>query len=455
MLQLRNKEDTMRGISAKPWQSYIADDKILTAMQRVLEGRTFSHTVMLRQALEFVVRTSLASPGEPIKEYSIATEVFGRESDFDPKTDNIVRVQMHRLREKLDEFYSREGQGEQIRIIIPRGHYNPEYVRSSSHTHSQTTGLPQAAASSAVKSPRVNLLWFIIAALVISNALFAISFVRNRGARQAAALSPPLRALWQPFLSSDSHPLIIFSNPAFLVDKQGNLFRYRSQDVISMATGTRMPSVNNSKSLLGGSVEDGPFYFFDSYTGCGELVAASEVARFLTLHRESYTIERSRLATDEEIIRNNVIFLGGSKEDEILRKLPLSKELVFEPPPPNEYSTGSYIEDLNPSPGHPRTYHLQLDPATGAIQVEYALISLLPNLSMNHCAMDLGGLTTLGTQAAARFVTSSQDMEMLEQMRNSSAKGGTHSRFFQALLQINVRDGVPLNSKCVLVHELK
>jgi len=446
----------MSKIPASRQQSRIPDEEILASLQRVLESETFSHSAALRQALEFVVKSSLLSPGEPIKEYAVATVAFGRKSDFDPKTDNIVRVQMHRLREKLDDFYLRESQGEQIRIMIPRGRFIPEYVRSSSGTQPPTTDIPQVATASRAPSGwSGNLLWIAIAALLVSNVIFALGFLRNRGARQAVALSPPLRSIWQPFLSPNSQPLIVFANPAFLVDKRGDLYRYSSPDVLSMAMGTRVPTLSNHAAPLGGKAKDGPFYYFDSYTGSGELVAASDVVRFLTLRGETFLIERSRIASDEEIMRNNVIFLGGNKEDQILRKLPFSQELVFEPPPPNEYPIGSYIEDMNPPAGHPRTYHLQLDPTTGAIQVEYALISLLPNVSMGHYVMDLGGLTTLGTQAAAKFVTSSQDMAMLEQMRVSSDGARAHSRFFQALLQINVRGGVPLDAKCILVHELK
>lgn len=443
-------------MSAMPRQPSISDEEILASLQRILESRTFSHSSTLRQALEFAVRHSLTSPRDTIKEYSLATEVFGRRSDFDPKTDNIVRVQMHRLREKLGEYYSREGQSEHVRIQIPKGQYSPEYTKNSPSSQPVATPLPQGREGpSDVKTWRANGLWIVIAVLAISNVVFIIGFVRKKGTKQSAPLDPPMINLWEPFLSGDGRPLIVFANPAFLVDEKGNLYRYSSPDVLSMAMGTRVPALSNSKSLLLGTSENGPFYYFDSYTGAGELVAAAEIVRFLTLRGESFVIERSRLASDEEIMRNNVIFLGGNKEDEVLRKLPFSQELAFGPPPSNEYPTGSYIEDLDPIAGHPRTYHLQLDPTTGAIQVEYALISLLPNVSMSHYVLDLGGLTTLGTQAAARFVTSSQDMAMLEQMRNASGSAGRHSPFFQALLQINVRDGVPLNSKCILVHELK
>lgn len=437
-------------------QPEISDEEILVSLQKVLESKTFSHSATLRHALDFVVKHKLEIPGEPIKEYRVATEVFGRKNDFDPKADNIVRVQMHRLREKLDEYYSSEGQEEPIRILIPRGQYTPEYVRCLPGIQPSSLSFPQAlGVPGKVKNRRANALWILIVVLVISNMFFVVSHRNRDRAKQSVALGGPLRSLWQPFFSSASRPLVVFANPAFLVDKQGNLYRYSSREVFSMPMGTRVATVGHQDSLLAGGPEVGPFYYFDSYTGTGELVAATDIARFMTLFGKNFEIDRSRVVSDAQIMENNVIFLGGTKEDRLLGKLPLQQELIFAAPPPGEYAVGSYIKDTNPTAGHHLTYHLQLDPRTGAIEEDYALISLLPNVSVGRYVLDLGGITTLGTQAAAKFVTSRQDIALVEQMRSASGGAKTHSRFFQILLRVNVRDGVPLQAKCILVRELK
>jgi hypothetical protein len=435
---------------------HIPQNEILASLKGVLRSRTFSRSSTLRQILEFVVTSSLASPTDFIKEYNVATGALGRGSDFDPKADNVVRVQMHRLRERLDEYYLSEGQGEQIRILIPRGQYNPEYVRNSPASHPPSTGVSQTLATSGSRhDSRVHGPWILVAVLLVSNVFLAVSLLTKSAGRQPATVDGPLQSLWKPFLSPGNEPLIVYANPAFWVDKRGNLYRYSAPDVLSMAMGTRVPFINPQNGLVGTGKDDGPFYYFDSYTGSGELVAASSLAQFLALHGESFVIERSRLVSNADVIRNNVIFLGGNKEDRLLRRLPLQQELIFRPPPRDEYPVGSFIEDLNPPSGHPATYHLQLDPATGAIEVEYGLISLLPNVSTGHYVLDLGGITTLGTQAAASFVISRHDMGLLEAMRAASNNVKPQSSFFQALLEISVRDGVPLETKCLLVRDLK
>ena len=56
-----------------------------------------------------------------VSEYAVGTEALGRRSDFDPKTDASVRVQISRLRRKLKDFYELEGIHEPAQLQIPVG----------------------------------------------------------------------------------------------------------------------------------------------------------------------------------------------------------------------------------------------------------------------------------------------------------------------------------------------
>src|SRR5580693_1465681 len=70
---------------------------------------------------------SLDAPGTSLKEYQIATEVFGRPPDFDSRVDSTVRVQTGRLRSKLAEYYAGEGGPDRLVIEIPKGAYSLTY----------------------------------------------------------------------------------------------------------------------------------------------------------------------------------------------------------------------------------------------------------------------------------------------------------------------------------------
>ena len=72
----------------------------------------------LSRLFDFLLtRTAGAAP----KELEIAIEVFGKRPDFDVAQDSVVRVYVHKLRKRLDEFCARHARPG--RIVIPRGEY--------------------------------------------------------------------------------------------------------------------------------------------------------------------------------------------------------------------------------------------------------------------------------------------------------------------------------------------
>ena len=62
---------------------------------------------------------------EPITEYTIAVDVLSKSPDFKDSKDAAVRVEVHRLRKRLAEYYEQEGAHDPIRIVIPTGQYVP------------------------------------------------------------------------------------------------------------------------------------------------------------------------------------------------------------------------------------------------------------------------------------------------------------------------------------------
>jgi serine/threonine-protein kinase len=63
------------------------------------------------------------------KEYVIATEALGRSTDFDPRTDPLVRVEVRRLRQKLLEYYAEDGRDSDLVFELPKGGYRLTWRR--------------------------------------------------------------------------------------------------------------------------------------------------------------------------------------------------------------------------------------------------------------------------------------------------------------------------------------
>ena len=89
-----------------------------------------ARTPRLAKLLEFLGEKYLQGKSEEITEYNIATEVFGRSKmSFDGSRDSIARVETHRLRKRLTEYYESEGKEHAIAISLPFRSYVPEFKR--------------------------------------------------------------------------------------------------------------------------------------------------------------------------------------------------------------------------------------------------------------------------------------------------------------------------------------
>lgn len=95
---------------------------------RVLESADFDGTPRERRFLKYVVDETLEGRGARIKAYSVATEVFERDSDFDPQNDPIVRIEAGRLRRALERYYLTAGVSDALVITIPKGGYVPVFA---------------------------------------------------------------------------------------------------------------------------------------------------------------------------------------------------------------------------------------------------------------------------------------------------------------------------------------
>jgi hypothetical protein len=101
------------------------------AVEAVLGSQVFEKSPALAAFLSYICERYFEGEADKIKEYNIAVEALGRPPDFDQKKNSIVRVEAHRLRRRLAEYYATEGAGQSIRIEVPPGTYSPVFRRAS------------------------------------------------------------------------------------------------------------------------------------------------------------------------------------------------------------------------------------------------------------------------------------------------------------------------------------
>ena len=99
------------------------DPALGVPLDGLLASETFRRSDRLTALLLFLVSRARDGHAEPVKEYELGVEVFGRPVTYDPRTDPIARVGVRELRMKLAAYYGAEGAADLVRIAIPKGSY--------------------------------------------------------------------------------------------------------------------------------------------------------------------------------------------------------------------------------------------------------------------------------------------------------------------------------------------
>jgi hypothetical protein len=484
-------------VSLDAKQSTLSLDELQGQVSRISHSRVFEHSQTLQRLLRYLTAKSIEAPGEQIKEYTIGVEALERRPSFDPKEDTIVRVQIHRLREKLLEYYQGEGIQDPIMVTIPKGRYLPSFevrppslpLSPSLVTLSQGAGaitdetspatpvnmdLPADDAPSRGELGGAGLRWFggkvplwagaaCLAALLFLAGWLVKSRADSRG--NGSEMSSQLRSgtsrtdlaqkLWAGLLGNDSAPVIVFADAVYLLDKSNDLFFYPQG-----ATDNRGASVDSELARRYASspalVEKaGSVYYESGYTGTGDLKAAAELVGYLTRMGATPTVKSSRNLTSEDLKEHCVIVLGSPLQNIASAQLVPSDGFIFDSPSSRHEAWGARLVNLHPGPAEASVYETERDPVTHVLRADYSLISIQPGIVQGRYIAILGGLDTTGTEGAARFATSQAGIESI--VSRSAAvseeirKG--HVPIFQALIRVNLAKGSEvLNSSLVTVH---
>ena len=437
----------------------------LQQLEKVLHSRTLQNSESLKAFLRFVVEKTVDDEDVLLKEYTIATEVFGRNSEYDPRIDSVVRVQAGRLRTKLHEYYTTEGKGDQIVIDLPKGHYHPVFIcpdpeslhetsPAAAHTteitdsnghatttvadsHSQVESLPRRSKGRAVMLLLCGLVVLLgVAALML--------YLSNRELRRQATVSadPSLnteefKAVWGPFVNDPEAPLLVLSNPP--------LFRFLNEaDPGSLAERAIPLTPEQTRALVEAPEFKGQWTGGDTprlvpslgmYTGMGEAIGVYRLTDLLRASNKTILLRQSRHVSAADLKYRNVILLGSIYVNEWSRRLPSVENFV--------YTFNATIENRNPQPGEAREYKPQFNEQTGQLAVDYALITVKPNVSGEHAVMTLAGVFSEGTEAAAEFVTTRNHMTVLGQHLRQLGGKNAPPKYYQALLKVEVEHGTP------------
>jgi hypothetical protein len=448
----------------------VTPDDVARALDSVLKSKQFVNAHKRQKFLRLICDFYLAGRANELNEYAIAYDVFGRDSDYNPSSDPIVRVAAHEIRKKLEAYYAGEGASDPIRLDIPAGSYQPVFSKAPVPLAEKA---PQAVA--APPQPRRGLLspavlGTVAIVLALAVVLLAISNFSLR--REAAEARTPgdlttYGAAWEPFLKEGSPPLVVLSNPPVLrlsnpsdpdaLDSQSIAL---SPEEIEMLKGKAVmnPEIvikdpdasagdSGDKVVVKQHREPRLILSDNFYTGMGEAIGLSRITDLFRTVNRSFLLKQSRTVNADDLKSRNVILLGGVWVNEWSAKLPRNEDFLF--------TNNATVENRNPQPGEGSEYIPQFDGRTGGLLVDYALITVKQNLSDENRVMVLAGVYSQGTEAAGEYVTNHWYLTQLNQRIRELTASGESLRHFQALLKVEVENGIPTRISLVAFHLLR
>jgi hypothetical protein len=399
-------------------------------IDKILSSHALHGSESLCRLLRYLADHALEHSGASPKEYQIATEVFGRPSDFDPHVDSTVRVQAGRLRGKLAEYYASEGADDQIVVDFPRGTYaltfherpagagrNHRAVHESSADAAQAPGKWLAAV--------ILLCAFLSAIVAVTTDLF---LNRRTADAQLGAESTDvptvLRVFWKGFLTGPQEPWVIFSNAAFVGRPDSGMRYYKS-------------------------ARDGNAHILDHYTGVGEVLAVHALDNmFAKLHLQ-IRVKRGSLFSLDDAKNNDLIFIGSPSENLTLLEIPSTKGFVFRQIPSGSRTGNVEIVNVHPEAGEPKSY--LATPSDETLADDYSVIALVKGLNPTRSELILAGTTTIGTQAAVEYVCQPDYLEQL--LLRLAVSNSGELKPFEAVIHVKVTRGVPVGSELVALRK--
>jgi hypothetical protein len=391
-------------------------------VQRIVESPYLIGSARLRDFLLHVTACAIREAPEEATEQQIGIQVFQRPPGFNSSEDSIVRSQARLLRRKLAAYFKAEGASEPLIIEIPKGHYLPVFLpsqrlgfdRESSDEDAEEINEAPVSGLAGGKKAASQRGWVTLAGLGLAMMFCLCLSVALRWQKQVAIVKP-VKQLWAPFLVGDP-PLVIYSNALFVGDAKNGM-RYAAND----------GSDAHSAELV------------DSYTGVGELISVHELTRMFDRRGAEFLLKRSPLVTWDEARSRNLIFIGSVAENGSLKLLPSTQDFTL-----TATADAAGIINHHPRPGEPQVYLRPEHPLTK----DYAVIALLPGVQADHKTFVFSGLTTLGTQAAVEYAL--EPATAAELMRQVGFGNKVHN--FEALLEVNIRGGVPLQPELVSIR---
>jgi hypothetical protein len=385
-------------------------------LQRVLWSRQFERSERLRSFLDFVTTAALSDSDVELHEQEIGCKVFGRRSDYDTASDNIVRVSASQVRKKLEEYFQAEGATEGVVLDIPKGQYTPIFrERLGVSVPVTAENAPVSPRPWHSRAPVLRVILLILLAVIV----VGVAGMLLPHARPQPAASSAVAALWSNLFSPSQPTRIVVSDSSLslyedLLGRQFTLSEYLAAHNQSAA----------DKSLAGDPQLAGfaRLAFGRVLTSKASTTIVSRIADLRSGRGSGIIVETPKDFSMNGMKAGDVILLGSTRANPWVELIEGKVNFRY------TYDQGTHhsaFQNRSPLPGEQTAFPTDSN-------TSYCRIAYLPNLSGNGAILNIAGTETEGTEGGGEYITSERTLSQLR--RALGVKSGPFP-YFEVLLR--------------------
>jgi hypothetical protein len=410
-------------------------DGMLGQVERIAHSETLRGSEALRRLLRFLGEKSASGEADDLKEYTVGVDGMGRPATYDPRHDAAARIQVGRLRQKLADYYRTEGKDDTVIIELPKGQF--KLVCS-------------VRPDVKVPAVRAETFWrrtaLAVSLCLVASIIWGIySAVRFNAATKQVARSdwsPALQELWQPFVASDRPVVIMIADPLFVQFKGFGTYRELVMNTWDEVKAS--PTV----AIIRRALKDPQIERSSRYTGVSEANASFLLGRTLATHVPHISLARSSEFSWSQLANNNVVYVGAERIIEgQLQSLPVQLEFMYD---------FAGVRNAHPRPGEPNLF---ADPVATLANPpsedgeSYALVSRIPGPAGQGEMQAFTSNSAPARIAVVQLATSPEGArDMVERLK---AQSGQAPRYYQIVLRVKFKGGVPTETSYVALRELR
>jgi hypothetical protein len=395
-------------------------------LNKISSSQEFSNSKLYERYLTYLVECS--EQNNIPKETTIAIEAFGKDADFNPAEDTIVRSHTYTLRKKLESYYYNEGKNDPYRLVIPKGHYEAKFMPAENNLR-----LPRVW----YKRLRQYYTWIIIIFLAA-----CLLYVWNQNHALYSQLSIDSKSvendpIWRDYLESNV-PIMIVPGDHFLY----NTFLEKFQRNVAVRD-FLVNSIEDFEKLK----QDYPQYELkladEPYFPYHSIWTLPPILLMLDAANRKPILRRASSVIPQVLNEYNFIFLGSIKTLYIFKHTLAKSNLSYEIAPHK-------ITYTSPDSNKTQIFRTNLH-STGPNE-DLVIALKLPG-PVDNTIFIIASYHSLGAPAIAEFLTTDQNKQNL--IRMFKEKYGRMPAFFEVLFKVVGIDKTAYDTEILLYNEIK